>query len=80
MMEQKGLDAKHKDCMNSDFQIFSSIDRRLTETGSFAISNRNAGHSRNARTSEMEERVLTTFKAASSIGTRAVAYELGISQ
>lgn len=59
---------------------FASVDRRLRETGSFAIANSNAGRSRTARTPELEERVLTRFAAAPSTSTRAVADEMGVSQ
>ncbi|GFR18339.1 TBC1 domain family member 4 [Trichonephila clavata] len=38
------------------------------------------GRLRKAQTSEMEERVLTSFKAASCTSTQAVAYEANISQ
>ena len=64
----------------SSHPTFSSIDRRLRKTGSFAISNRNARRSQNVRTPEMRERVLTRFEAISSTSTRAVFYEIDIFQ
>ncbi|GFY78385.1 hypothetical protein TNIN_244191 [Trichonephila inaurata madagascariensis] len=73
----------HEDVTNSGFQrhcTFSSVDRRLRKTGSFSIPNRNAGLLRNARTSEMEERVLARLEAALFTSTQGVAYEMGISQ
>ena len=46
----------------SSHPTFASFDRRLRETGSFAISNICIGHSRFVRTSETEEYILDRFQ------------------
>ena len=86
-VKQKRSDAKHENCANRfpffcilSHPIFSSVDRWLRKSGSFAISNHNARCLQNARTPEMEERVFTRFEAIPSTSTRAVACKIGISQ
>lgn len=59
---------------------FNSVDRRLQEKDSFAISSCNAGRSQNVRTQEMEERVFGRIVETLSTSLRAVTYEVVISQ
>ena len=58
---------------------FASVDGRLRETGSFAISNSCTGHSRSVRSPEKEEYVLNRFQETPSTSTPAVAAEISLS-
>lgn len=58
---------------------FASVDRRLRETGSFAISNTGRGHPRTVRMPETEEYILDRFRQTPSTSTRAVAAETSVS-
>lgn len=62
------------------YSTFASVDQRLRETSSFAISNSNARRSRNLRTSEIEDRDLARISGGLSTCMREVAYEMGISE
>ena len=55
-----------------------SVDKRLRETGSFAISNTCLGHSRYVRTPKTEEYALDRFQERPSTSTRAVAAEISV--
>ena len=57
---------------------FASVDGRLRETGSFAISNTCIGHSRSVRAPEKKEYVLNRFQERPSTSTRAVAAEISV--
>ena len=62
-------------CLPSHLTI-ASVDRRLRETGSFAISNNCIAHLRSLRTPETEEYVLDRFQETPSTSTLAVAAEI----
>ena len=61
------------------YPTLASVDRRLRETGSFAISNTCIGHSRSVHTPEREEYVLDRFQETPSTRTRAVVAEISVS-
>ena len=65
-------------CLPSHLTI-ASVDRRLRETGSFAISNNCIAHLRSLRTPETEEYVLDRFQEIPSSSTQAVAAEISVS-
>lgn len=57
---------------------FSTIDRRLGETGTMRPDRGNAGRQRDVRTPELEERILEEVGMNPRTSTRSVAHDVGV--
>lgn len=62
-----------------DAKTFLSTERRLRETGSLQVKNRDAGRPRNARTVDVEEEILDIVMEDPTISTRRLGLRMDIS-
>ena len=64
--------------MCPDYRTFASVDRRLRETGTFAVNRPSTGRGRSVRTPQFNEDVLQRFEYNPSTSTRAVGHAVGV--